>query len=232
MDATLILIRHGQSTWNAEDRFTGWVDVPLTERGWQEATAAGKLLAGTAFDVAYTSHLQRAICTLQVVLRENRCQRSPIFIPAVGTVPRQSYQPGENEFPVFINVTALAERHYGDLQGLNKAQVRQQHGEEQFKLWRRGFTTPPPNGESLKDTCDRVIPYYREQIQPRLVAGQTVLISAHGNSLRALTKHLEGISDNEIVGLEIPTGIPIIYTLGDSYGRLEITGKHVTMPSA
>ena len=228
MEATLVLIRHGQSTWNAQNRFTGWVDVPLAPRGWQEAEAAGKLLADTAFDAAYTSHLQRAICTLQVVLRENRSGRLPIFIPAEGSTPRESYKPGADEFPVHFNIVPLAERHYGDLQGLNKDQVKEQHGEKQFKQWRRGFDTPPPNGESLKDTCDRVIPYYQENIHPRLVAGQTILVSAHGNSLRALTKHLEGISDQEIVKLEIPTGTPIIYTLGDGNGRLEITGKHVT----
>ena len=228
MDSTLVLIRHGQSTWNAENRFTGWVDVPLAARGWQEAEAAGKLLADTAFDIAYTSHLQRAICTLHVVLRENRSGRNPIFLPAEGTTPREAYTPGEGEFPVLFNITALAERHYGDLQGLNKDQVREQHGEEQFRQWRRGFDTPPPNGESLKDTCDRVIPYYREHIHPRLVAGKTVLIAAHGNSLRALTKHLEGIADEDIVGLEIPTGTPIIYTLSDQQGTLSITGKHVT----
>lgn len=227
MSATLVLIRHGQSVWNAQNRFTGWIDVPLAEQGWEEATTAGKQLCDMTFDVAYTSHLQRAISTLQVVLRYNKASGSPIFIPAEGSLPREKYTPGEGEFPAYLHVTELAERHYGDLQGLNKQAVLEQHGEEQFRRWRRGFDTPPPNGESLKDTCDRVIPYYLGQIEPHLKAGQSVLVSAHGNSLRALTKHLEQISDEEIVGLEIPTGTPIIYTFSTDGDRLEIIGKNV-----
>lgn len=227
MQATLILIRHGKSVWNAENRFTGWIDVPLAEDGWREAERAGRQLADVAFDVAYTSHLQRAICTLEVVLRENHSDRQPIFIPAEGTVPRERYRLQEPEYPVHLHVTALAERHYGDLQGLNKDDVRRRHGEEQFHKWRRGYDTPPPNGESLKDTCERVLPYFSREIIPQLERGGTVLISAHGNSLRALTKELEGISDEEITGLEIPTGVPISYRLEAAGGRLKILDKRV-----
>lgn len=227
MIATLILIRHGRSLWNEQNRFTGWVDVPLMERGWLEAEAAGRQLADYRFDAAYSSHLQRAICTLQVVLRANRGGRTPIFIPAPDTVPRESYQPNDNEFPAYLHVTALAERHYGDLQGLNKDEVLAQYGEAQFVQWRRGYDTPPPNGESLKDTVARALPYFNAQIRPRLARGQTVLISAHGNSLRALTKELEGISDQDIIKLEIPTGVPIVYRLDAAGDALRIVDKQV-----
>lgn len=227
MTATLILIRHGRSLWNEQNRFTGWVDVPLMERGWQEAEAAGRALADYRFDAAYTSHLQRAICTMEVVLRANRGGRTPIFIPAPDTVPRESYQPNDSEFPAYLHVTALAERHYGDLQGLNKDEVLAQYGEEQFVKWRRGYDTPPPNGESLKDTVARALPYFDAEIRPRLARGQTVLISAHGNSLRALTKELEGISDQDIIKLEIPTGVPIVYRLDADGERLRIVDKQV-----
>jgi len=227
MTATLILIRHGRSLWNEQNRFTGWVDVPLMERGWLEAEAAGQRLADYRFDAAYASHLQRAICTLQVVLRANRGGRTPIFIPAPDTVPRESYQPNDSEFPAYLHVTALAERHYGDLQGLNKDEVLAQYGEAQFVQWRRGYDTPPPNGESLKDTVARALPYFNAEIRPRLVKGETVLISAHGNSLRALTKELEGISDQDIIKLEIPTGVPIVYRLDAAGDALRIVDKQV-----
>lgn len=225
MTSTLVLLRHGQSVWNAENRFTGWVDVPLTERGWQEAEAAGRALADMRFDAAYSSHLQRAICTLEVVLRFGRSGRTPVFLPAPGSVPREDYALAAHEFPAFLHVTALAERHYGALQGLNKDEVLARHGEAQFKAWRRGYDTPPPGGESLADTVGRTVPYFRREIAPRLHAGQCVLIAAHGNSLRALTKHLEGISDAEIPALEIPTGEPIVYTLESGDDALRIIDK-------
>lgn len=150
MTATLILIRHGRSLWNDQNRFTGWVDVPLMERGWQEAETAGGLLADYRFDAAYASHLQRAICTLQVVLRANRGGRTPIFIPAEGTVPRESYRPNADEFPAFLHVVPLAERHYGDLQGLNKDEVLAQYGEAQFVKWRRGYDTRRPTARASR----------------------------------------------------------------------------------
>jgi 2,3-bisphosphoglycerate-dependent phosphoglycerate mutase len=227
MESTLILIRHGQSVWNAENRFTGWIDVPLAAKGWQEAQQAGIRLTEISFDAAYTSHLQRAICTLNMVLRENQAGRTPIFMPAEGTTPRENYELRDHEFPVHHNVVALAERHYGDLQGLNKDEVRDKFGEEQFKKWRRGYDTPPPHGESLKDTCERVMPYFNREIRPRLIAGQTILIAAHGNSLRALTKELEQLSDEAIVSYEIPTGIPIVYRLQADTQKIVVTEKTV-----
>ena len=168
MSSKLILVRHGKSLWNAQNRFTGWVDVPLNEVGWTEAEKAGKLLADTAFDAAFSSHLQRAITTLQVILRENKTQKSPIFLPAPNTVPRQKYAPRDHEFPVILHEVALAERHYGDLQGKVKSEVAEEVGEEQFLKWRRGYDTPPPNGESLKDTFDRAVPYFCAEILPLL----------------------------------------------------------------
>lgn len=227
MEATLVLVRHGKSVWNAQNRFTGWVDVPLNEDGWKEAEKAGHLLADMRFDAAYASHLQRAICTLQVILRENQSGQTPIFLPAEGSLPREPYHLQPHEYPVILHATALAERHYGDLQGLNKDEVKARHGEAQFKQWRRGYDTPPPNGESLKDTCERVMPYFRREILPRLAEGQTVLISAHGNSLRALTKDLESISDDAITGLEIPTGIPIRYRLRLDDQQITVVDKHI-----
>ncbi len=227
MSAQLILVRHGKSLWNAQNRFTGWVDVPLDATGWQEAEKAGKLLADFSFDAAFSSHLQRAITTLQVILRENHSPKSPIFLPAPNTVPRQKYAPRDHEFPVILHEVALAERHYGDLQGKVKSEILAEVGEEQFLKWRRGYDTPPPNGESLKDTFDRAVPYFCAEILPLLDQGKTVLISAHGNSLRALTKYLENISDKDIVDLEIPTGTPIIYDISVKNGVAEILKKEV-----
>jgi 2,3-bisphosphoglycerate-dependent phosphoglycerate mutase len=227
MTGTLIFVRHGRSEWNKRNRFTGWVDVPLAPEGWEEAEKAAKLLEDYKFDAVYTSHLQRAILTMHVILRRNKSQKSPIFLPADGSVPCQSYSPDEKEFPVVIYETALAERHYGDLQGQSKTEIKEKFGEEQFKKWRRGYATPPPNGESLKMTLERALPYFEKEILPRLKNGETVLISAHGNSLRALTKYLEDIPDETITGLEIPTGVPIIYTLNTDNDQPEIVKKEV-----
>jgi 2,3-bisphosphoglycerate-dependent phosphoglycerate mutase len=213
----LILVRHGQSQWNLENRFTGWWDVDLTELGEAEARAAGTLLRdkGMLPSVAFTSVQTRAIRTLHLALEA----AGRLWIPEVKD-------------------WRLNERHYGGLTGLNKAETAAKHGEDQVKVWRRSFDTPPPllergsefdlsadaryegiavpQTESLKDTIARVLPYYEGTIAPHLRAGATVLVSAHGNSLRALVKHLSGISDDEITGLEIPTGQPIIYELDDA----------------
>jgi len=210
--AHLILVRHGQSQWNLENRFTGWWDVDLTEQGVAEARAAGELLAakGLLPDVAFTSVQTRAIKTLHLALEA--CGR--LWIPETKD-------------------WRLNERHYGGLTGLNKAETAQKHGEEQVKLWRRSFDVPPPAmeaggpydlardpryagikipaTESLKLTIERVLPYWESKIRPALADGHTVLVAAHGNSLRALVKHLSHISDAEITGLEIPTGQPIVY---------------------
>jgi 2,3-bisphosphoglycerate-dependent phosphoglycerate mutase len=214
---TLVLIRHGQSTWNLENRFTGWWDVALTEKGIGEATAAGELMAakGLDFDICYTSLQTRAIKTLNLALE------------AMGRL----WLPVEKDW-------RLNERHYGGLTGLDKAETAAKHGVDQVKIWRRSFDIPPPvlapggdydlaadrryagipipNTESLKDTIARVLPYWEGVIAPDLKAGKRVVISAHGNSLRALVKHLSNIPDDEITGLEIPTGQPIVYELDDA----------------
>jgi 2,3-bisphosphoglycerate-dependent phosphoglycerate mutase len=214
----LVLIRHGQSLWNRENRFTGWVDVGLSETGIREAVEAGRRLKreNLVFDVAHTSVLKRAIRTLWYVLEE----LDLMWIP-------QTLH------------WRLNERHYGALQGLDKAETMKKHGEAQVKVWRRSYDTPPPAlkpddprgqrkdpryaglkaseiplTESLKDTIARVVPYWKERIAPDLKADRKVLIAAHGNSLRGLIKYLEGISDEKIVELEIPTGVPIVYELG------------------
>ena len=214
---SLILVRHGQSQWNLENRFTGWWDVDLTEKGIAEAEAAGKLLAERDLlpTVAFTSFQTRAIRTLYLALYN--CGR--LWIPETKD-------------------WRLNERHYGGLTGLNKAETAEKHGDEQVHIWRRSFDIPPPmmeaggqydlstdpryagidipNTESLKDTIARVLPYWQSDILPVLASGETVIISAHGNSLRALVKHLSQISDDEITGLEIPTGQPIVYEFDDN----------------
>lgn len=218
----LVLIRHGQSAWNLENRFTGWWDVDLTPLGIEEATAAGTLMAerGLDFDICFTSLQTRAIKTLHLALEP----MGRLWLPV------------EKDW-------RLNERHYGGLTGLNKAEMMAKAGEEQVRIWRRSFDVPPPpleagspydlagdrryagvsvpSTESLKDTIARVLPYWRERIAPELMAGRRVLISAHGNSLRALVKHLSAIPDDEITGLEIPTGKPIVYELDDSLAALD-----------
>ncbi len=213
----LTLLRHGQSTWNLENRFTGWTDVDLTEQGLAEALTAGKLLrqGGFTFDVAYTSVLRRAIKTLWLVLETMEQEWIPVY---------RAWQ--------------LNERHYGALQGLNKAEMAEKYGEAQVKLWRRSYDVPPPpldsdderhprhdrryaslaanelpGCESLKDTLARVLPYWHSTLAPAVKSGQRVLIAAHGNSLRALVKHLDNIPDADIPELNIPTGVPLVYEL-------------------
>ena len=188
----VVLIRHGESQWNLENRFTGWVDVPLSSRGEQEAREAGEKLRAFRFDHAFTSVLTRAIRTLEIVL----------------DVIGQSGLPVEQH-------QALNERMYGELQGLNKAETAKQYGEDQVKLWRRSYDVRPPGGESLRDTADRVLPYYREHVWPCLAKGETLLIVAHGNSLRALVMHLDQLSREAVLELNIPTGAPLLYELDD-----------------
>ncbi len=188
----VVLIRHGESQWNLENRFTGWVDVPLSPRGEQEAREAGEKLRSFRFDHAFTSVLTRAIKTLEIVL---------------GVI-------GQSGLPVEQS-RALNERMYGELQGLNKAETAKQYGEAQVKLWRRSYDVRPPGGESLQDTAERVLPYYREHVWPRLANGETLLVVAHGNSLRALVMHLDQLSREEVLDLNIPTGAPLLYELDD-----------------
>ncbi len=219
---TLVLIRHGQSTWNLENRFTGWWDVDVTEKGMAEARAAGALMRekGLDFDSCFTSLQTRAIKTLNLALEE----MGRLWLPV------------EKDW-------RLNERHYGGLTGLDKAETAAKHGDAQVKVWRRSFDVPPPpleagspydlssdrryagiavpSTESLKDTIARVLPYWESRIAPDLKAGKRVLISAHGNSLRALVKHLSNIPDDEITGLEIPTGQPIVFDLADDLTERE-----------
>ena len=216
---TLVLLRHGESDWNRENRFTGWTDVRLSTKGVEEAHAAGKLMKkeGFVFDVAYTSVLSRAIQTLWIALEEMDLMWIPVH-----------------------NSWRLNERHYGALQGLNKAETAAKHGEAQVKLWRRSYDVPPPpleasdarhpshdpryaglkpqelpRAESLKDTVARFLPAWHETIAPAVKSGRRVILAAHGNSLRALVKYLDGVSDSDIVELNIPTGIPLVYELDD-----------------
>jgi 2,3-bisphosphoglycerate-dependent phosphoglycerate mutase len=215
----LVLLRHGESTWNRENRFTGWTDVDLSERGIQEAQSSGRILRkeGFVFDVAYTSLLKRAIRTLWIALDEMDLMWIPVH-----------------------NSWRLNERHYGALQGLNKAETAAKFGEEQVLIWRRSYDTRPPaldenderhprldiryaklkpeelpRTECLKDTVERFLPYWHETIAPGVRSGERVIIAAHGNSLRALVKYLDNVSDDKIIGLNIPTGMPLVYELQD-----------------
>jgi 2,3-bisphosphoglycerate-dependent phosphoglycerate mutase len=210
---TLVLVRHGQSQWNLENRFTGWVDVPLSVKGREEATSAGKKLKNMRFDTMYVSHLMRATQTLHYILLELSDERIPILYHEEQRIHAWEHYTGnqDKEIPVYQSVD-LAERYYGDLQGLNKAETMKKYGEAQVHLWRRSYDINPPHGESLKDTCERTIPYYKKNILPELQTGKNVLIVAHGNSLRSITKYVENISDEEIPKVEIPTGVPIVYT--------------------
>ena len=236
MTAKLILLRHGESEWNAKNLFTGWVDVDINEKGVEEAKAAAKLLQSEDLlpDVLHTSLLRRAIHTANLAL--DGCDRH--WIPV-----KRSWR--------------LNERHYGKLQGLNKTEIRDQFGEEQFMQWRRSYDVPPPPidqdnefsqyndaryadipaderplTECLKDVVARMIPYWEAHIVPDLAAGKTVLITAHGNSLRALVKHLDGVSDADIAGLNIPTGIPLFYELDEDYKPVTPGGRYLDPAAA
>jgi len=220
----LVLVRHGQSQWNLENRFTGWVDVPLSKKGIEEAISAGKKLADYNFNVMYVSHMLRAIQTLNYILVESKSEKTPIFKHENERVNKWELNYTgipEKEIPVYQSVE-LAERFYGDLQGLNKQKTREKYGDEQVHLWRRSYDINPPNGESLKDTCERTTPYYTKYIQKDLQEGKTVLVSAHGNSLRAITMYVEKISEKDIPSVEIPTGVPIVYTFDE---QMNMTDK-------
>ena len=186
----LILLRHGESQWNLENRFTGWVDVPLSPRGEAEARAAGEKLRGRNIDKLYTSVLVRATETARLALEA----------AGIGPLPTE-------------RDAALNERMYGDITGMNKDEARQRFGAEQVKVWRRSYDVAPPGGESLADTAARVLPYWESHILPDLKAGKNVLVVAHGNSLRALVMHLEGLTREQVLELEIPTGIPLLYEM-------------------
>ncbi len=233
---TLVLLRHGESDWNAKGLFTGWVDVGLSEKGVREAAYGGRLLAEAQIrlDVVHTSVLKRAIQTANIALEAADLQWLPV---------RRSWR--------------LNERHYGGLQGKNKAQTREEFGEEQFMLWRRSYDVPPPpiadddplsqvtdpryaalppelvpRSECLKDVVERMLPYWYDAIVGELAAGRTVLIAAHGNSLRALVKHLDGISDEDIAALNLPTGIPLVYELDHDFRVLTPGGRYLDPEAA
>ena len=195
--AQLILIRHGESQWNLENKFTGWVDVELSPKGIQEAKNAGEKLRPYRFDKAFTSGLKRAQETLRLILEVT----------------------GQTDLPIERDI-ALNERMYGDLQGLNKAETVEKFGEAQVKIWRRSYDIQPPGGESLKDTAERVLPYYDRYIHPEVLAGKTILVAAHGNSLRALVMHLEQLTKEEILEVNIPTGAPLLYEINEQ-GKVE-----------
>lgn len=188
--STLVLVRHGESQWNLENKFTGWVDVPLTDKGREEARSAGEKLKGIKFDKAFTSVLQRANETLDIILK---------------TI-------GEENIPIEKD-QALNERHYGDLQGLNKAETAQKFGPEQVHIWRRSYDVAPPNGESLKDTAARTLPYFEEKIVPELKAGKNILVAAHGNSLRSIVMFLDYLTKQQVLDLNLATGLPIVYEI-------------------
>jgi 2,3-bisphosphoglycerate-dependent phosphoglycerate mutase len=188
----LILLRHGESQWNLENRFTGWVDVELSPKGEGEAKHAGELISEIPIDLVYTSVLKRAINTAKIALG----------------VSSRTELPTERD-------QALNERHYGDLQGLNKAETAKQYGDEQVHIWRRSYDVPPPNGESLKDTAARTLPYFEANILPQLKAGKNVLIVAHGNSLRSIVMYLDKLTKEQVLELNIPTGTPLVYDVKD-----------------
>ena len=217
----LVLVRHGQSQWNLENRFTGWMDVPLSEKGRNEAISAGKKLKDFEFDTIFVSHMMRAIQTLHYILLESNSKKTPIIYHEDDKIHKREHHAGNTdcEIPIFMSVN-LAERYYGDLQGLNKQKTREKHGDEQVHIWRRSYNVKPPGGESLEDTCKRTTPYYKKHILKDLKEGKTVLISAHGNSLRAITKHIEKISDKDIPNVEIPTGVPIVYSFDEKMNFL------------
>ncbi|MBT3465464.1 2,3-bisphosphoglycerate-dependent phosphoglycerate mutase [archaeon] len=210
--ALLVLIRHGQSQWNLENRFTGWVDVPLSKKGRDEATSAGVKIADINFDIAYTSTLRRAHQTLLLAMSETKTEKTPIFFHNKGRAKEWQHHEGVPKYELKVIMDeALNERYYGDLQGFNKDEMRKKVGDEQVHIWRRSFATPPPNGESLKDTCTRTTPYLKNEIFESLKSGSNVLVSAHGNSLRAIVKELDKVADDEIPNVEIPTGVPYVY---------------------
>ncbi|MCP5492131.1 MAG: 2,3-bisphosphoglycerate-dependent phosphoglycerate mutase [Chlamydiales bacterium] len=212
----LVLLRHGQSVWNAKNLFTGWVDIPLSQKGIQEALNAGKAIQHIDFQVIYVSSLARAQLTAMLAMSVHDEGRVPcVMHPGEGKLDDWDKSYGDqNLIPMHV-AWELNERMYGKLQGMNKDDARAKFGKEQVHTWRRSFATPPPDGESLKDTADRTLPYFKKHIMPHLERGENVLISAHGNSLRAILMELDQLSEDEVVQLEVPTGQPICYTYAD-----------------
>ncbi len=212
----LILMRHGQSEWNKKNVFTGWVDIPLSEKGVNEAIEGGKAIADLPIDVMFTSTLIRAQMTSMLAMMSHHSGKIPVIQhQGEGKLQDWATNFGEPEtIPVF-EAWELNERHYGELQGLNKDDTRAKYGADQVQIWRRSYATRPPGGEALKNTAERTLPYFHEKIIPALKGGQNAFVSAHGNSLRAILMELDSLSEEEVVSLEIPTGLPIIYDYKD-----------------
>ncbi len=222
----LYLVRHGQSIWNLQNRFTGWVDISLSRRGVVEAQQAAALLADEHFDVAFTSALLRAQDTLYEILKQNRYCEQYVRVHEKSSEWYEHFTPAEgdaNELRIYVS-EKLNERYYGDLQGLNKEWARKQFGEQRVHLWRRSYDVPPPNGESLEMTAQRTIPYYREKIVPHLRKGERVLVSAHGNSLRSIVMHIEQMTPQQIIAYELETGSPHLYEFDN---ELRLIAKRV-----
>ncbi|MBN1308282.1 MAG: 2,3-bisphosphoglycerate-dependent phosphoglycerate mutase [Chitinispirillaceae bacterium] len=220
----LILLRHGESAWNKKNVFTGWVDVPLSPNGIMDAIKAGEQLADINFDRVFTSVQIRAIETTMLVLAQNKSDKTPVVIHNEGKMKEwsiiYSYKMAKNVIPVYCDMH-LNERYYGELQGKNKVETANQYGEKQVRQWRRSYDIPPPNGECLKDTAERTIPFFKEYILPPLKAGKNVLVSAHGNSLRSIVMFIEKLTKEQILDLEIPTAKPLVYNFDN--GKLEKT---------
>lgn len=215
MKSKLILLRHGQSEWNKKNIFTGWVDIPLSPEGTQEAIAAGKILREEAIDLIYTSTLVRALMTALLVMNEHTTDKVCV-VEKEAERERQGWDKcyDKQRAADFLPIKCawqLNERMYGCLQGQNKDEMREKFGKEQVEVWRRSFDIPPPEGESLKMTAERTLPYFDEEILPKLKEGKNILISAHGNSLRSIVMELEQLSQEEVLSLEIPTGKPLFY---------------------
>ncbi len=224
--ARLTLLRHGESIWNLQNRFTGWVDVSLSPQGMVEAQQAGERLAAEHFDIAFTSTLLRAQDSLYEVLKQNRSCNHYVRVHEQSSGWYEHFTPGEgdaSELKIYVS-EKLNERYYGDLQGLNKEWARKHFGEQQVHLWRRSYDVAPPNGESLKMTAARTIPYYRERILPCLQRGNNVLVVAHGNSLRSIIMHLEHMTPQQIIDYELPTGEPHRYHIGE---QAQVVGKQI-----
>ncbi len=219
----LVLLRHAESVWNKKNLFTGWVNVGLSSKGALDALNAGKKIKDLAFDVVYVSSLIRSQITVFLALSESSSSKTPVFLPGIhkeGSVKLEipNVEMQKELIPVYQE-EALNERHYGDLQGKNKDAIKKEYGEEQFKKWRRGYDTPPPNGESLKMTITRVLPFFKETIIPRMKKGETVLIGAHGNTLRGIIMELEGLTEQEVVSLEVPMAEPLSYSYENGQWR-------------
>lgn len=214
----LILIRHGQSVWNKKNVFTGWVDVPLSPEGINEALRAGEQIAGIEFDVIFTSVQIRAIETAMIAISANKSTKTPVVIHDEGKMAEwttiYNEEMSKNVIPVYRD-WHLNERYYGELQGKNKAETAAVYGDEQVHIWRRSYDVAPPAGECLKDTAARTIPFFTGTILPHLQAGKNVLVSAHGNSLRSIVMHIDKLSEKEVLDLEIPTGVPLYFEYAD-----------------